>query len=201
MSKLEPQYRGCIESWIYRDNDGFLKFLHSLCLTPNMVTTLSNVVGIGALWALWNKQLAWFSVLFIFSFYLDCLDGKMARVYKMSSNWGGTYDNVSDIALAIALIIVVACKVKNKTHLIAAGIVVFLMWFCNSTYELCTIYKTQPKKLGAQQRWSVNHTKFFCPYTTQEGLDRRLLYTKRWESPMTVLAVVIIVVSLFSCDS
>lgn len=77
-------------------------------MTPNQVTTVRIVAGVGAAMALAHGSVEWANygaVLFILSMLLDRADGDLARMTGRTSPGGHTYDLFAD-ALCNALIFV-----------------------------------------------------------------------------------------------
>lgn len=65
-------------------------------LTPNVVTALAFVVGVVAVGAFAAGHLVVGAVLYEARFFLDCLDGKIARVKGLSSPKGAMFDRLAD---------------------------------------------------------------------------------------------------------
>lgn len=77
--------------------DTHLHWYYKLGLTPNMVTTLSIVMGCAAAYAVQQQQYNWGAGLFGLAYYLDCVDGKLARRYNMVTTFGDYYDHFGDM--------------------------------------------------------------------------------------------------------
>lgn len=71
-------------------------------LTPNGLTALAGVLGVvsAVLFALGHYAAA--AIVFEARFFIDCLDGKLARVRGLSNRFGAFFDISSDIALTAA---------------------------------------------------------------------------------------------------
>ena len=65
-------------------------------LTPNMVTIISTILTLSTIYFLeiGNKYLA--ILVYMAGYLLDCVDGRMARKYKMGSDLGMALDSSSD---------------------------------------------------------------------------------------------------------
>ena len=75
--------------------------LARLPVTPNQITSVSMLVGLGAAWCLYrggygNGVAA--AALFIIRYVLDNCDGEIARLKGLSSNFGMYYDTFVDWA-------------------------------------------------------------------------------------------------------
>jgi phosphatidylglycerophosphate synthase len=68
-----------------------------LGITPNMVTTLSLVLTLLAMWAFWRGEYGWGLLAAWPMTFLDTVDGKLARVTLVSSPLGNIYDHSIDL--------------------------------------------------------------------------------------------------------
>ena len=109
--------------------------LHNMNLTPNMVTIISTFFTLLTIYFLYNdmKYIAISS--FIFGYILDCVDGKMARKYKMGSDIGMALDSVSDVISNLCIFIFLFYKYEINTKNILLFIAIII-----STYMLTISY-------------------------------------------------------------
>jgi phosphatidylglycerophosphate synthase len=70
--------------------------LRRRAVTPNRVTGVAFVVGIVAVALLATGHLRAGAVVYEVRFVLDCLDGKIARVRRVSSTFGAVFDRLAD---------------------------------------------------------------------------------------------------------
>jgi hypothetical protein len=89
------------ESWA--DNNLFFPLatrlidpLKKLGLTPNMVTYLSNLFTFLSIYYFNLDNRIYACISYLIGYLLDCVDGKMARKYNMTSNFGMALDLVSN---------------------------------------------------------------------------------------------------------
>lgn len=68
-----------------------------LGITPNMVTSLSLVCVLVAMWCFWHGHFGWGLAAAWFMTFLDTVDGKLARVTLQSSPWGNVFDHSIDL--------------------------------------------------------------------------------------------------------
>jgi phosphatidylglycerophosphate synthase len=68
-----------------------------LGISPNMVTSLSLVCVLVAMWCFWHGHFGWGLASAWFMTFLDTVDGKLARVTLRSSPWGNVYDHSIDL--------------------------------------------------------------------------------------------------------
>lgn len=97
------------ESWA--DNNIFLPIatklvdpLYNLSLTPNNVTVLSTIFTFLSIYFLHNDKNLYAVIAYFIGYLFDCVDGKMARKYNMTSKYGMVLDLVSDNISNITLI-------------------------------------------------------------------------------------------------
>jgi len=89
------------ESWA--DNNLFFPLatrlidpLKNIGLTPNMVTYLSNLFTFLSIYYFNLDNRIYACISYLIGYLLDCVDGKMARKYNMTSNFGMALDLVSN---------------------------------------------------------------------------------------------------------
>jgi len=75
----------------------FTRWCANLHISPNMVTSLSLVLVLLAMWAFWNGQFVWGLAAAWPMTFLDTVDGKLARVTLRSSPWGNVFDHSIDL--------------------------------------------------------------------------------------------------------
>ena len=109
-SKTEQKYGddSIYESWA--DNDIFFPLsdklvtpLRDIGLTPNSVTYLSTACTFLSIYYLSIKKVNYAASAYFLGYLLDCVDGRMARKFKMSSQYGMMIDLVSDNVTNLAL--------------------------------------------------------------------------------------------------
>jgi phosphatidylglycerophosphate synthase len=81
-----------------------------LGLTPNHVTALSIVASAVALVYLWQGRLRAFVAAGAVAYWMDDLDGAMARRYNMGTKIGEYLDHLSDLAFFVGIVLVLAFR-------------------------------------------------------------------------------------------
>jgi len=103
IDKKEDKYGDdeLFESW--SDNQIFLPIakqlvdpLYNLGMTPNMVTSVSTFFTMYSIYLLHQEKRTYACLFYLLGYLLDCVDGRMARKYSMSSDVGMALDCVSD---------------------------------------------------------------------------------------------------------
>ena len=80
-----------------------------------MVTTFSFFFGLLAAQQILKGHFNRSVVLLFVSYYLDCVDGKLARQYNMVTPFGDLYDHVGDLLKIIAILAALFASNTKKT--------------------------------------------------------------------------------------
>src|SRR4051794_28937500 len=104
--------------------------------TPNVLTTLAFLVGLGSAACFWQGTYGWVlagAVLFHLSFVLDCMDGKIARLKGTGSVFGAWLDYVFDrlrvLVCTVALMGGQYVRTGDFVYVWLGGLVIFLDMF------------------------------------------------------------------------
>ncbi len=96
-----------------------VKYLVKTNITPNQVTTFSLLLAAFAA-VFFSFGIYFFSVigsiLFIFSKFLDHVDGQLARELKKESKFGWYYDSFVDTATYILMFVGISAGISNSSH-------------------------------------------------------------------------------------
>ncbi|HTQ64516.1 MAG TPA: DUF4833 domain-containing protein [Puia sp.] len=95
-----------LQKGIYKIIDPLVKFMIKMGLTPNMVTTIGLFlnIGVAVIFIVGGEEgnrgdlsyVGWAGALILFAGLFDMLDGQVARLGNMSSDFGALYDSVLD---------------------------------------------------------------------------------------------------------
>ena len=130
MKKLPLKYENPFDNMIYILVEEVTPYLYKAKLTPNMITTGANILSIIGLINLWSHKYFEASIYFGVSYVLDCIDGYMARKYKMVSKFGDYYDHISDISKWIIFAIVLYL-LKPKTFIKILPLMLLSLYLLN----------------------------------------------------------------------
>ncbi len=97
VNKLSDEYECPIDVKLYNFINTHLHLYYNIGFTPNIVTTFSILFGILASHQIMIKQFKTGALFTFIAYYLDCVDGKLARRYNMITKFGDIYDHVGDI--------------------------------------------------------------------------------------------------------
>ena len=121
----------------------FARWLARLRLvTPNRITAVAGACAVGAAVAFACGLFRLGGVLFIVRFFLDCLDGKVARAQGTSSTLGGILDLVADIGGIMICIAAISWRllddgqVEPAVPLLLLAAVAFYNWVLAARKQL-----------------------------------------------------------------
>ena len=120
--------------------------LYNMNLTPNMVTIISTIFTLLTIYFLFHDMKYIAIISFIFGYILDCVDGKMARKYKMGSDLGMALDSVSDVFSNLCIFLFLFYKYEitttNLLLFIAIGIFTYMLTIAYSVNEAISSYNS-----------------------------------------------------------
>lgn len=139
VNKIPPELDGPIDNLMYNHIDETLHVYKYMGLTPNLLTTISLILGLLSVYSVYKDYYTVGALLWIISYYYDCADGKMARKYKMTSKFGDKYDHISDLTKTILLIIIMYYKLRDKSFqtLSILGILVSVFFLGSMAHMGC----------------------------------------------------------------
>lgn len=138
-------------------SDFLLKPLHCLGFTPNGITYLSIITSIISSYLLHKNKILYSIILLHISYLFDSIDGKFARKYNMTSDFGMKLDIVSDNITYFILFIVLLRKINLNPKIIALiGIVYYFNIKWHGLNEAIECYN----KHNHDNFYKVNYDKF-----------------------------------------
>jgi phosphatidylglycerophosphate synthase len=154
--------------------------------TPNMLTTISLVLSLIAVYLFYREYRILAALLFLVGYYFDCADGHLARSYKMISKFGDYYDHISDWFKIFVLVIVLYIKYPKKTRFYK--VLVIIVGF---SLLLC-IHMGCQEQLYSKKNESptLEMTKYLCP-------DSKLIRYTRYFGAGTFNIIIALIILLF----
>jgi len=113
VNKIPSTYECPFDIVLLKFIDTHLQFYRKLNLTPNMITTVGIIFGILSAYNIFKGNFKTSALLFLIAYYFDCVDGKLARKYNMTTKFGDYYDHFGDI-FKIIIILFALYKVNKK---------------------------------------------------------------------------------------
>ena len=138
-------------------------FRETLGFTPNGITWLSILFTILSSYFIWNKQFILFFIFWQINYLFDCMDGYMARKYKLESEYGDLIDHVSDGIGKIIILMIVLFKhnALKKKHNIKWLIIGIILAFVEWVQMGCLERIKEKKKPGLQKSKTLNKFQSF----------------------------------------
>jgi hypothetical protein len=106
MRKITQDYDNPLDNLLISLSETLSPCAYKIGLTPNAITTLSNITCIVTIILLLKANYYLAAFFLLVSYFFDCLDGHMARKYKMTSVFGDYYDHISDFFKVISVLFV-----------------------------------------------------------------------------------------------
>ena len=174
ISKIPSECENPFDVLLYNIADKLSPYAKEIGLTPNLITTLSNIFGLITIILLLKSYYIIAVFTYIISYFFDCMDGHMARKYKMYSKYGDLYDHVSDIIRTL-LISMTLIYIDYKKFLIILPFAILLFIGINVQLGCQELYYDKNDSA------SLSITKKLCPVQNindKESLINIMKYTK-----------------------
>ena len=124
-------YENPIDRFFYYSIEYISDYIHFLNITPNMITFIGLLTGLFSAYLLYEKKLYLAIIVWILSYYLDLLDGYIARKYNQGSVFGGWFDHISDfIKIGVFLYVL---YIQKEYLIITIIICVFILSLLNTS--------------------------------------------------------------------
>jgi len=124
-------YENPIDRILYYSIEYISDYVYFLNITPNMITFLSLVTGLYSAYLIYQKKIYLAFFIWIISYYLDLLDGYIARKYDKGSVFGGWFDHISDMIKLLVIIYVL--YIQEKYLIITILVSIFIVSLLNTS--------------------------------------------------------------------
>ena len=171
MRKIGPEYENFIDNHLIDLSEYMSRYVYTLGITPNITTTLSLIFGLYAATLLYNKYYYSACIMWIISYYLDNLDGYIARKYNQTSKIGDYYDHISDLIKFLAVMIVLYKINSHKFYEVSVVLFIFLMLMLSHL-------GCQEKYYNKDESDSISFTKQMCPVGIFKNTNNSINVTK-----------------------
>jgi phosphatidylglycerophosphate synthase len=184
MRKIPKTYENPLDNIIIDLADSLCPFFHKLGFTPNGITTLSLIFALFAAWALWKGHVWLFAILYVISYFFDCMDGHYARKYNQVTKLGDLYDHVKDIVTGLLIMWVLYYRNKDRCNWnVWIPVIVVFVLFTGLGYAHLGC---QEKIYGLNQSGTLSAGKMLCP-----GNASKNIRWTRWVGMGTWIVVLI----------
>ena len=199
VNKLPYDYECPIDVWLLKFIDTHLDVYYNLGFTPNMITTLSILLGILAAYMIKRGKFHSAAFLVLISYYFDCVDGKLARKHNMVTVFGDYYDHFGDMFKFIVILYALFnCQVDtNYQHLNFIGILFGI------SIILC-IHLGYQERIYNNNNNNNNDSPFlflFKLFTIfDKNPERTICYTKYFGCGTLILSFILIIILWDKCN-
>jgi hypothetical protein len=191
--KLHETLEDPISQLFYDTSSMISPFLYQNGVTPNMVTIFRLVMIIISFFYFFeHKYYRTTAIIFVFAYFLDCLDGHMARKFNMVTKFGDYLDHCSDI-ITFVLAIFYICKSINEKYNYVFIIIIIILFLsilhisCEERYiDLIDLKRVSP---------SLDATKCICSkhIIDDDNLEYMMDYTKVFGLGTSVILIAIVI--------
>ena len=130
--KIPSEYECPLDDFILKYIvDPLNPYFYNLGATPNILTGISGIFGLLAVYFITKSKYILAGIFFGLSYIFDCFDGNFARKYNMVTKFGDWFDHAKD-TLVLTLVLV-ACfykkEIPTKTKAVAftVGLILFIL--------------------------------------------------------------------------
>ena len=175
-------YENPIDMFLYFSIEYISDTVFNLNITPNIITFVGLLCALISAYFLYEKKIIYCIIFWIISYYLDLLDGYIARKYNQGSIFGGWFDHISDLIKLIIYLYIL--YIHKKFTLIY---IIILLTILGVTNTSC---RTKFLKRDENKHDSLYLIQQMCP-------DKNYVkYTRYWGEG--IISLIIPVIILFS---
>jgi phosphatidylglycerophosphate synthase len=187
MRKIPEHLENPVDNLILNIVDYTMPFFYKLGFTPNGITTLSLFFGLLSVKLIYDQDYLESSLAYFISYIFDCMDGHMARKYKMVSKFGDYYDHIKDMVVGILLVYTIIVKYSSYGgYWKYFPLILFVLFFTMNMHLGCQeIYYHN----GSTSDDSLTVTTHLCPVKTKKETENVMIYTKYFNSATVVLFI------------
>ena len=157
---MDAKYENPIDNILLEMSIKMNPYLYKLNFTPNILTLISLVLSLIAVYYIYNKYYRIGAILIFVGYFFDCADGNFARKYNMVTKYGDYFDHISDLTKLIILYIVILNSKLKKNNKIIFIIINIIIGLCINIHMGCQerIYNSDSSKSS-----TLDYMKYFCP--------------------------------------
>jgi uncharacterized protein YggT (Ycf19 family) len=133
MRKIPPEFENPIDDFLLDICDRNVKLMRNCNITPNMITIVRIILSFFILFVFYNSCDIYTPILgFGIFYYLDCLDGHLARGTDQVTVLGDYLDHFGDIFNDVVFFIIILCKdFMYKDKIIGIYFVLLYLAMCH----------------------------------------------------------------------
>jgi len=198
IGKVHESIEDPLSNIFYNISDKITPMLKYIDITPNQITTIRfSLLLLAVLYCIPRKMYKVASVLYILSYFGDCLDGLYSRKYNMVTQFGDYYDHLAD-QISMVITIYMLYITVNSSHKWIVDLLVIMVLIsmiqigCQERYihmmELSTNYTSH----------SISKITNMCPPSiiSNDDIEYFMEYTRLFGAGTVQLFITIIIWNL-----
>jgi phosphatidylglycerophosphate synthase len=163
---------------LYDISDLISPSLRSADITPNFITTVRFLMMLGMFpYFFCNKMYNMAAIVYMVSYFFDCLDGHMSRKYNLDTDFGDYYDHIADALSFILAMYFIAVTLSDDNKwiivlIIFTGIMGMVQVSCQERYL---------KHVGSEKdSYTLNLFSNLCPASVihDDDIEKTMDITK-----------------------
>ena len=160
-------YENPIDRFFYYSIEYISDTVFNLNITPNMITFVGFISALLSAYFLYEKKIIYCIIFWLISYYLDLLDGYIAKKYNQGSVFGGWFDHISDIIKLIVYLYVL--YIHKKFNVIYIIIILTILGLSNTACRTKFLKKDTDKKDSLYLVQKMCPDKNYVKYTRYWG--------------------------------
>ena len=171
MRKIPNNLEIPLDNYVYILVEFLAPYCYLLHMTPNFITTLSIITGVLSAYFVFTYNFGLSAIFYFLAYLFDCLDGYVARKYKMVTKFGDIYDHFGDI-IKVILLISAFCYVNATLFLYFLPILLYIFFMSCMHLGCQETYYKEP-----ESDW-LSILKVLCKSKNEKELHAKMSYTK-----------------------
>ena len=192
MRKIPEELDNPIDNIIVDRVEDTVGFFRDMGFTPNGITTLSLLTGLLSIYLLYQGKFIEAAICYAISYFFDCMDGYMARKYKMVSKFGDIYDHIKDNIVGGLLVIFLGQRyLYSDVNLRYAILIIPFLLYTTSVQMGCQeIYNDNIEHKSD----TLSMLESYCPGDTQKDAAGVMRTTRYLGSGTLILTICVLII-------
>lgn len=202
IGKIHHSLEDPVSNILYILSDKIAPALKYINQTPNQVTTMRTaLLLIAILYCIPRKMYRTGAILYILSYFGDCLDGLYSRKYDMVSIFGDYYDHLADI-ISMSLTMYILYHTVNHSHQWIVHLLVIMVLLSMVQIGCQERYIDMMKLSSGYTSPSISSSTYLCPKSMvdDQNVEYLMEYTRLFGVGTIQLILTIVIWNLGSID-
>lgn len=126
--KVHESLEDPLSQLFYDISDKISPSLHNIGITPNFITALRTILILAVFpYAFLTKHYHIAAIIYIVSYFGDCLDGHLSRKYNLDTDFGDYFDHASDVLGMILTLYLVESSLHEDKKIVIYVVIFFFL--------------------------------------------------------------------------